>query len=127
MKGSIGAAYHPDKKDHYESWVELGHGLMANYDTLDFGAIKKDSSRTLTLRFTNDCPLTMNLTFAIQQPDPDISVSIPYSCILVPDREDSLPITVTVKRPFKGTRTLKLLPIVNTYTLNPITLIIRSK
>lgn len=124
IKGNVKSA---PKNRRYSYTFDLGHGLLANYNTLDFGTLKKDSSHTLTLRFTNDCPLTMNLTFAIQQPDPDISVSIPYSCILVPDREDSLPITVTVKRPFKGTRTLKLLPIVNTYTLNPVTLIIRSK
>ena len=31
------------------------------------------------------------------------------------------------KRPFKGTRTLKLLPVVNTYTLNPVTINVRSR
>ena len=124
IKGNVKAA--PAKRNHSYAF-DLGHGLLADNNTLDFGPLSADRPQTITLRFTNDCPLTMNLSFFIQQPDPDIDVFIPYSSILVPDREDRLPITVTVKRPFKGTRTLKLLPVVNTYTLNPVTINVRSR
>lgn len=106
---------------------DLGHGLLANHDQLDFGRMGAGQEKTLELRFVNDFPVGLKLSFEIEKADPTIDVVIPYSCILAPDGEDRLRVTVRVRQAFSGTKKVMLIPVGNDYRLSPVEIIVNGK
>ncbi len=130
IRGSVNPAPSKNKAAYRH---DLGGGLFANYSSIDFGRVAAGSHKTVELRYFNDFPVGMKLTFEIESPSEgealpsDIEVDIPNGSLLAPDQEGTLPITVSVKKSFSGRRTINLVPIANGYRLTPITLAVRSK
>lgn len=125
---TVRGTVNPDAKKTTSSYrTDLGGGLKTNQASIDFGSLAPGEPKTIVLRYVNEFPVGMKLTFELEEADPDIDILIPSGNILAPDAEGSLPVTATVKRPFRSTRTLNLIPISNGYRLSPIPLTIKSK
>lgn len=124
VRGEVIAGKHTIKENYP---YEFGHGLCTNAKALRFGTILPKQQKTINMRFANDFPVGMHLTFEVESDDPDVSVLIPTGCKLAPKGEGEINITVKVNNIFKGERTINLIPVVNNYCLNPIPVIVSTK
>lgn len=124
VKGDVKPGKHPIKENYP---YEYGHGLYMNFKRMVFGTIKEGQEKTMKLRFANDYQVGMQLTFEVENPDPDFRVVIPTGHILRAEGDGEMPITVHVNRTFQGERTVNLIPIANGYRLDPLPIVVLSK
>ncbi len=115
ISGTVQAA-----KKHSDSRYsnEIGHGIKTNHETMDFGKVKAGTHKEMKLKFTNDCAVTVNLDFRID--DPAAGVSVDSGCILRPDADGSVTVSVCPSKGKDGKVTTSLTPIANGYELKPI-------
>ena len=108
------------KRDNYH--CDLGHGLMTNRSKINFGRVAKGSSKSVELRFMNDFPVGMQLSFELEETPAGFDILIPSSHILPPDGEGTITLTAIATGKLPSARTVNLIPIVNGYRLTPIPL-----
>ena len=122
VKGDVAAGTH-DLKENYR--YNLGAGILVDYKVMNFATVKPGSTTTKTLAVANDSDRTVRLDFEIERADP--SVTIDSGCILKPHSEASVNITVAPTATFAGPKTIKIYPVADGRTLQPIEITFKTR
>lgn len=106
VKGTVIPCKHPVQEKYA---YDYGEDLWMNFKVMLFGSMAIGDEKSMTLKFTNDGPKNMHLTFTIVGGNTDIRFTNPG--LLKPDEESEM--VVTYRYSGKFPLETKLFPVVN--------------